>query len=585
MLSSSKIINSYLDKRDWRVQENSNAPFSFGALGKRIVSEVSTDYWLEDIYTKEITEAHNDGSMHIHDLGGLTVYCCGYSIRSIIEKGVCGVPNIPTSSSARHFGALLNQLANLTTVFQNEIMGAVAFSSLDTYLAPYVKEDKLDYAEVKQQMQNYIFSINSNSRGGAEPAFTNVTFDLTPPRDLLDSPVWWGGTLLDYTYGDCQIEMDMINRAFYELMLKGDANNAPFAYPIPTYNIHDRFDWDNPNNDALWEMTGRFGYPYFANFINSDMDPSDARSMCCRLRLDLRQLQRRNGGLFGAGESTGSIGVVTLDLPKYAYLAHKKRSIFFAILSKYMDLAKESLEIKRAFLNEEILGKGLLPAFSTYVGTLVNHFSTIGVIGMNEMCMNFLGVNILHPEGKMFAEEVLIFMRERLIQYQAETGILYNLEATPAESTCYRLALIDKRLYPDIITQGTFDTPYYTNSCHIPVKEVQSIFQVLNHQDDLQVLFTGGTVVHHFLEGPISGLKAKNLIRTMCENYRIPYVDLSPLNRYCPEHGYVAAIIEECPTCGAPLELLQRITGYLRRVKFFNEGKQQEFKDRTQLKL
>jgi anaerobic ribonucleoside-triphosphate reductase len=583
MLSSKKIVDEYIDKSDWRVYENSNSPYSFGGLQKHIVAEVSKDYWLRSVYPEKITKAYLNGKMHIHDLGGLTLYCCGFSLRNIINMGVKGIPNIPTSKPAKHFDALLNQIANLVTVYQNEIMGAVAFSSVDTLLAPYIKQDNLSYKEVKQHMQNFIFSINSNSRSGAEPAFSNITLDLTPPDDLLNENVLWAGKLLDYTYKSCQSEMDMINKAFYELMIEGDANNKPFAYPIPTYNIHKRFDWDNPSNDMLWEISGRFGYPYFANFINSEMKPEDARSMCCRLRLDKRELLRRNGGLFGSGDSTGSIGVVTINLPRIAYLNRGNKTRFFRDLERTLDLAKDSLEIKREWLQKNILDKNLIPAYSTYVGTLDNHFSTIGDVGKNEMCENFLDKDILSEEGKAFSVEVSNFIREKLRQYQEETGNLFNYEATPAESTCYRLAKKDREEFEDIITRGTPEAPYYTNSCHIPVDKVESIKQVFDHQNDLQILYTGGTVIHIYIGSAITKEQTKHIVKTVCENYEVPYVSISPLNRYCPNHGYIAESVNKCPICEEEVEMYQRITGYLRKVKFFNAGKKSEFKDRNQL--
>ncbi len=582
MLKSKDIVESYLLKSDWRVKENSNSPFSFGALNKHIAAEVSKDYWLREVYPKAIAEGYIKGDYHVHDLGGITLYCCGYSLRSVIRKGVQGVPNIPTSTPAKHFASILNQLANLITVFQNEIMGAVAFSSVDTYLAPFIKEDGLSYEDVKQNLQNFIFSINSNSRGGAEPAFSNITLDLTPPKDLIDQSVYVGDGQLDYTYRACQEEMNLFNRAFYELMNTGDANGRPFAYPIPTYNIHERFDFDNPLNDALWEMAGKFGYPYFANFINSDMSPEDARSMCCRLRLDLRELERKNGGLFGAGESTGSIGVVTLNMARYGYRAKTKAELF-DLIDCNMTLAKESLEIKRAFLQENVLDAGLIPAFSTYVGTFDNHFSTIGLVGLNEMCENFLGKDILDEASSALVLEVLHHMREKLKDFQEETEHLYNLEATPAESTAYRLARKDKAQYPDIMTQGTDEQPYYTNSCHIPVNKVETIHQVFEHQEPIQMLFTGGTVIHVFLGSPVSGEKAKHIVKTVCERYKVPYVSLSPVNHYCAAHGYIDGAVDTCPICGETVEKYQRITGYLRNVKYFNDGKKQEFIERRQL--
>ncbi|EGS9998689.1 ribonucleoside triphosphate reductase [Clostridium perfringens] len=586
MLSSKKIVDDYIKKIDWRVNENSNSPYSFGSLNKHIIAEVSKDYWLNEVYKdKRIIDAYKNGDMHIHDLGGLTLYCCGYSLRNIILMGVEGIPNIPTSSPAKHFDAILNQIANLVTIYQNEIMGAVAFNSFDTLLAPYIKKDNLTYEEVKQNLQNFIFSINSNSRAGAEPAFTNITFDLFPPKDLENDPALIGDKIQEFTYKECQKEMDMLNKAFYELMNEGDYNGRPFSYPIPTYNINSNFDFDNPNNDMLFEMTGKFGYPYFANFVNSDMDQSDVRSMCCRLNLDLRELRKRNGGLFGSGDSTGSIGVVTINLPRLAYKYKNNEKEFFNALKEILIIAKDSLEKKRKWLNDNIINKDMLPAFSTYVGTLKNHFSTIGIVGLNEMCENFNGNNILTEEGMEFSIKVCNFIREELINFQEETGNLYNFEATPAESTCYRLAKKDVEDFEDIIVRGGREYPYYTNSCHMPPNEVKNLKQLFDHQDKLQVLFTGGTVVHIYCDGAISGEKAKHIVKTVCKKYRTPYVSISPLNRYCEEHGYVKERVEECPICGKKLDLYQRITGYLRKVEFFNDGKKSEFKDRNQLSL
>ncbi|EHK2337746.1 ribonucleoside triphosphate reductase [Clostridium perfringens] len=586
MLSSKKIVDDYIKKIDWRVNENSNSPYSFGSLNKHIIAEVSKDYWLNEVYKdKRIIDAYKNGDMHIHDLGGLTLYCCGYSLRNIILMGVQGIPNIPTSSPAKHFDAILNQIANLVTIYQNEIMGAVAFNSFDTLLAPYIKKDNLTYEEVKQNLQNFIFSINSNSRAGAEPAFTNITFDLFPPKDLENDPALIGDKIQEFTYKECQKEMDMLNKAFYELMNEGDYNGRPFSYPIPTYNINSNFDFDNPNNDMLFEMTGKFGYPYFANFVNSDMDQSDVRSMCCRLNLDLRELRKRNGGLFGSGDSTGSIGVVTINLPRLAYKHKNNEKEFFNALKEILIIAKDSLEKKRKWLNDNIINKDMLPAFSTYVGTLKNHFSTIGIVGLNEMCENFNGNNILTEEGMEFSIKVCNFIREELINFQEETGNLYNFEATPAESTCYRLAKKDVEDFEDIIVRGGREYPYYTNSCHMPPNEVKNLKQLFDHQEKLQVLFTGGTVVHIYCDGAISGEKAKHIVKTVCKEYRTPYVSISPLNRYCEEHGYVKERVEECPICGKKLDLYQRITGYLRKVEFFNDGKKSEFKDRNQLSL
>lgn len=584
MLDTNRVVDDYMLQRDWRVKENSNAPFSFGQMNKYIISVVSKQYWAERVYNDQAETAHNDGFLHIHDMSGLTIYCCGYSLQKVLDYGVKGIPNIPASKPAKHFDAALNQLANMTTIFQNEIMGAVAFSSFDTLLAPFIRIDNLNYTEVKQCIQNYVYSVNSNSRAGAEPAFSNLTFDLFAPKDLKDQPVRIANKLLDFTYGDCQKEMDMLNKAFFEVMLEGDANGKPFAYPIPTYSIMKGFNWENPNNELLWEMAGKYGYPYFSNFINSDMDPSDVRSMCCRLRLDLNQLSKRNGGLFGSGDSTGSIGVVTLNLPRLGYLSKfKSKDYLKSMIKDYMEIAKDSLEEKRNWLNMHIVGTGMLPAFDTYVGTLDNHFSTIGYVGMNELCQNYLNMGITTPQGKALAEELLDFMREILLSFQKQTGNLYNLEATPAESTCFRLAKLDRKAYPDIYTQGSGNSVYYTNSCHMPVNEVEGIKALLDHQDSLQTKMTGGTVVHLYLDKGISGSQAKHIIRHTCENYSIPYISLSPVICYCPEHGVLDEVVDSCPHCGGVTKYMQRITGYIRDVDNYNPGKLQEFKDRKQL--
>jgi len=585
MKSSKSIVEDYLKQDDWRVKENSNNPFSYGGMNKYINGEVCKDYWLREIYNEDIAQAYVQNYIHIHDLGGLTLYCCGYSLRDILTKGVVGVDNIPTSSPAKHFDSALNQISNLLTVFQNEIMGAVALNSFDTLLAPFIKNDRLDYDAVKQSMQNFIFSINSNSRMGAEPAFSNITFDLTPPSDLIDDYVLIGGELQSFTYRSCQREMDMLNKAFFETMLEGDAAGKLFAYPIPTYNIHKRFDWDNPNNKLLWELTGKFGTPYFANYISSDMNPEDARSMCCRLRLDLTELRKRNGGLFGSGDSTGSIGVVTINLPRIAYENKGDRAGFFAMLDYYLGIAKDSLVIKRAWLQENIIDTNAIKAYNEYVGTMDNHFSTIGIVGMNEMCENFFDdhAGILTEKGKAFSEEVGEYIRNTLLRFQEETGNLFNYEATPAESTCYRFALNDKKTHPDIITQGSGKDCYYTNSCHIPVKDIQGIDSTFRHQETLQSQFTGGTVIHLMMEGAISGDQAKDIIRSAFENYTIPYVSISPISRFCPEHGYVYDHVDKCPICKEKLKKYQRITGYLRCIDNFNRGKKAEFHDRKQM--
>jgi anaerobic ribonucleoside-triphosphate reductase len=583
LLNSKELVENYLYEKTWRVKENSNSPKSFGGLNKYLAGEVSKSYWLNDVYTYEMKKAYLEGRLHYHDMGGLTIYCCGFSLENILLMGVQGVPNIPKSAPAKHFSSVLNQVANLTTVYQNEIMGAVAFNSVDTLLAPFIAYDGLDKKKVKQELQNFIYSINSNSRGGAEPAFSNITLDITPSEDMLKKPVIIGGVYDGTVYGDYQKEMDMFNEVFTELMLEGDADGEPFAYPILTYNIGKRFDWENPKSDPIFEMAGRYGYPYFANFgKNSEMESSDIRSMCCRFRLDLRELRKRNGGLFGSGDNTGSIGVATINLPRIGYVA-KNEVELFAELDKVLVIAKDSLELKRVFLQERILDGGLLHAYSRYVGTLDNHFSTIGVLGMNEMCLNFLGNDILSGNGRELALKVGDYIRNRMSDFQEETGNLYNYEATPAESTAYRLAKKDLELFPDIITSGTPQAPYYTNSCHIPVGKVHSIKETYDHQDDLQAQFTGGTVIHNYMDGGISGKQAKHIIRTIMEEYKAPYTSLSPITRYCPEHGYVKEKVDNCPKCMVELKKYQRITGYTRPVEMFNVGKAQEFKERTQL--
>lgn len=582
LLDSKKLVEGYLLEEDWRVKENSNSPKSFGALNKYISSEVSKNFWINHVYDEEIKKAYLEGDIHIHDLGNLTIYCCGYSLENILLMGVQGVSNIPTSKPPSHFASALNQLANLITVLQNEQSGAVALNNVDTLLSPFIAHDGLTKKQVKQDLQNFIFSINSNSRGGAEPAFTNITLDITPPKDMLEKNAIIGGKYIDKKLKEFQKEMDIFNDVFADLMLEGDSKGVPFSYPIITYNIGKRFDWDNPNTDKIFEMAGKFGYPYFSNYINSDLEEGDLRSMCCRLRLSITELRKRNGGLFGSGDSTGSIGVVTVNLPRIGFVSNNKEELF-SNLDKMLILSKRSLEMKREYLQKNVLDGGLIPAFNTYVGTLNNHFSTIGIIGMNELCENFLGEDILSENGHSLALEIGEFIRNKLIQFQIETGKLYNYESSPAESTCYRLAKKDLSKFPDIITQGTKTSPYYTNSTHIPVKKITSIKQVSDHQDDLQQQYTGGCVTHYYLNGAISGKQAKHIIKTVLTNYKVPYITLSPLNRYCPEHGYIIDKVENCPICGKELDLYIRITGYMRKVDNFNIGKKQEFKERVLL--
>lgn len=577
-------VDTYMNQSNWRTKENSNAHYSYGALNKFIVENTSKDYWLDRVYPKNIKDASDSGDFHIHDLGGLTIYCCGYSLKDLINKGIRGVSNIPVSAPAKHFASILAQLANITTIFQNEIMGAVAFSNFDTLLAPFVKIDGLTYREVYQQLQAFIYQINSNSRSGAEPAFSNLTIDLSPDKDMAPRKAVIANKEMDFTYGDCQEEMNIINKAFWSILLKGDAEGKTFAYPIPTVNIHKEFDWDNSELDVLWELTGKFGVPYFANFINTDMEPEDARSMCCRLRLSIREIQKKTGGLFGAGEKTGSIGVVTLNMPRYGLLSKSEEELFKTI-GDNMDLVRESLDIKRDFLEEQ-LKRGLLPAFEEYVGNLDSHFSTIGYLGLNEMCVNFFGneeLGIVTTDGYELAFKVLTFMNEKIADYQEDGDALWNLEASPAESTCYKLAKKDVDLFGEnIFTQGT-DEPYYTNSCHMPVKDLTTIDALYTHQHELQALHSGGTVIHNYLKGSISGEQAKAIVRYTTEQYKAPYTSLSPIYSICPKHGYLDGLVDNCPTCGIEVESFQRITGYTRPVSKFNVGKAEEFKDRNQM--
>ena len=584
LINAKTLINGYLKEFDWRVKENSNSPTSFGALNKYISGEVSKNYWLNEIYGEPIKGYYLSGDIHIHDLSSLTLYCCGFSLENILLKGVCGVTNIPNSSPASHFDSVLNQIANLITIFQNEIAGAVAFNSIDTMLAPFIFYDNLTEKQVKQSLQNFIYSINSNSRGGAEPAFTNLTLDVTPTKTMSDKYSIVGGKYTNKTYGEFQPEIDLFNKVFSELMIEGDSNGRPFAYPIITYNMGQRFDWNDCKNDNIFEMAGKYGYPYFANFgKHSELNEDDAKSMCCRLRLDLTELRKRNGGLFGSGDNTGSIGVVTINLPRIGYLANTEEE-FFKLLDDRLEIASWSLELKRKFLEKEILNGGLLPAFSEYVGSLKNHFSTIGDIGKNEMCVNFLVKDILSPEGKAFSLKVGNYIKAKIQSFQIESGNLYNYEATPAEGTSYRLANADRiKFNHESFMQGEGEEVYYTNSCHIPVNLVTGLSQILDHQSELQIQYTGGTVIHLYLEGGISGDKAKQIIKTVFDNYPVPYISLSPITRYCETHGFVKNIQSDCPICHKKLDQYQRITGYIRPVKNFNIGKAKEFAERNQL--
>ncbi len=552
MLDINATMDGYLAQSDWRVKENANVNFSLGGLILHNSGTVTANYWLKNIYTPEIAEAHKNCAFHIHDLSMFSGYCAGWSLRQLIQEGLGGVPDKITSKPASHLSTLVNQIVNFLGVMQNEWAGAQAFSSFDTYLAPFVKTDNLDYNGVRQCIQSYVYGVNTPSRWGSQAPFTNITLDWVCPDDLKKKPAIVGGKEQDFTYGDCQKEMDMINKAFIELMLEGDAEGRGFGYPIPTYNITKDFNWDSENAKLLFEMTSAYGTPYFQNFINSDLDPSDVRSMCCRLRLDKRELRKRGGGLFGSDEFTGSLGVVTINLPQIGYLA-KTEEEFFARLDYLMDLAKQSLTIKRKVI-QKLLDNGLFPYTKRYLSKLDNHFNTIGLCGMNECCLNFLGVNIVDPKGEEFACKVLDHMRERMQDYQEKTGELFNLEATPAESTSYRLARHDKTNYPNIKTSGK-DEPYYTNSTQLPVDYTSDVFEALDHQEKLQTRYTGGTVFHTFMGEKIKDWHScRDLVKSIFTNYRIPYLTISPTYSICPIHGYIAGEQFECPKCKAEKE-------------------------------
>jgi ribonucleoside-triphosphate reductase len=554
MLDGEKLVDNYLRRADWRVNENSNMNYSLQGLNFYIASSIAANYWLQKVYPPEVQKGHTAGDFHIHDLGMLSTYCCGWDLQDLLHRGFGGVPAKLESRPPKHFRTALGQLVNFFYTLQGESAGAQAASSFDTLLAPFVHYDGLDYSGVKQAMQEFIFNINVPTRVGFQTPFTNLTFDLSPSPVLCDQPVVIGGELQKETYGQFQTEMDMINRAFAEIMLEGDAKGRVFTFPIPTYNISQDFDWDNPVLEPVWRMTAKYGIPYFSNFINSDIKPEDARSMCCRLRLDNRELRKRGGGLFGANPLTGSIGVVTINLPRLGYLSQDEGA-FFERLARVMDIARTSLNIKRKIL-EQLTEQGLYPYSRYYLSDIkqgqgaywANHFSTIGLNGMNEACLNFLGVSIADPAGKAFAIRILQFMRARLQTYQEETGYLFNLEATPAEGASYRLAKADKRLYPNILTAGTDNVPYYTNSTHLPVGYTCDIFDALEHQDDLQVLYTGGTVLHGFIGEQIDDWRqARLLVRRIAENYRLPYYTLTPTFSICPVHGYIAGEHPYCP--------------------------------------
>ncbi len=586
LLNYQKLVNGYLGegcKKDWRAKENSTVTNSLGGLILSNSGAVTANYWLSEIYDEEIADAHRNADIHIHDLSMLAGYCAGWSLKQLIQEGLGGVTGRITSAPAKHLSTLCNQMVNFLGIMQNEWAGAQAFSSFDTYLAPFVKADNLTYAEVKQCIQSFIYGVNTPSRWGTQAPFTNITLDWTVPNDLAELPALVGGKEQDFCYKDCKKEMDMVNKAFIETMVEGDANGRGFQYPIPTYSITRDFDWsDTENNKLLFEMTAKYGTPYFSNYVNSDMNPSDVRSMCCRLRLDLRELRKKSGGYFGSGESTGSVGVVTINMPRIAYLA-KDEDDFYARLDKIMDISARSLKIKREVITK-LLDEGLYPYTKRYLGTFKNHFSTIGLIGMNEAGLNanWLRSDMTNPQTQKFTKEVLNHMRNRLSDYQEKYGDLYNLEATPAESTSYRLAKHDREKFPDIITAGkTGETPYYTNSSNLPVDYTSDIFDALDIQDGIQTLYTSGTVFHAFLGEKLPDWKAAaNLVRTIAENYKLPYYTLSPTYSICSEHGYLAGEQKVCPICGKVTEVYSRITGYYRPVQNWNDGKLQEYKDR-----
>lgn len=584
ILDYKEIVNSYVKVEDWRVKENSTVTYSVGGLILSNSGAVTANYWLSEIYDEEIADAHRNADIHIHDLSMLTGYCAGWSLKQLIKEGLGGIEGKITSAPAKHLSVLCNQMVNFLGIMQNEWAGAQAFSSFDTYLAPFVKADHLTYPEVKKCIESFIYGVNTPSRWGTQAPFSNITLDWTVPDDLAELPAIVGGKEMDFKYKDCKKEMDMVNKAFIETMIEGDANGRGFQYPIPTYSITKDFDWsDTENNRLLFEMTSKYGTPYFSNYINSDMKPSDVRSMCCRLRLDLRELRKKTGGYFGSGESTGSVGVVTINMPRIAYLSKDEKE-FFERLDHMMDLAARSLHIKREVISK-LLDEGLYPYTKRYLGNFNNHFSTIGLVGMNEAGLNarWIGADMSDQRTQEFSKKVLIHMRERLSDYQEEYGDLYNLEATPAESTAYRLAKHDRKRWSDIITAGHVgDTPYYTNSSHLPVDYTSDIFDALDIQDELQTLYTSGTVFHAFLGEKLPDWQAAaTLVRKIAENYRLPYYTLSPTYSVCKDHGYIAGEHFNCPSCGKKSEVYSRITGYYRPVQNWNDGKAQEYKNRT----
>ena len=583
LLDYKDIVNSYVKISDWRVKENSTVTYSVGGLILSNSGAITANYWRSEIYDNEIANAHKNADIHIHDLSMLTGYCAGWSLKQLIIEGLGGISGKITSAPAKHLSVLCNQMVNFLGIMQNEWAGAQAFSSFDTYLAPFAKVDNLTYPEVKKCIEAFIYGVNTPSRWGTQAPFSNITLDWTVPHDLADTPAIVGGKEMDFTYGDCKAEMDMVNKAFIETMIEGDANGRGFQYPIPTYSITSDFDWsDTENNRLLFEMTAKYGTPYFSNYINSDMEPSDVRSMCCRLRLDLRELRKKSGGFFGSGESTGSIGVVTINMPRIAYQSADEAE-FFHRLDRMMDISARSLNTKRKIITK-LLDEGLYPYTKRYLGGFGNHFSTIGLLGMNEAGLNakWIGKDMTHEETQEFSKRVLNHMRERLADYQEEYEDLFNLEATPAESTAYRLAKHDVEQFPDIITAAEKGgAPYYTNSSHLPVGYTEDIFEALDIQDELQTLYTSGTVFHAFLGEKLPSWKAAaNLVKKIAENYKLPYYTMSPTYSICKEHGYLSGEQYICPECGAATEVYSRITGYYRPVQNWNDGKAEEFKER-----
>ena len=587
MLDYKTLMDNYLDIADWRVKENSTVTYSVGGLILSNSGSITANYWLSEVYDDEIANAHRNADIHLHDLSMLTGYCAGWSLKQLIQEGLGGVSGKIQSAPAKHLATLCNQMVNFLGIMQNEWAGAQAFSSFDTYLAPFVKADNLSYDATKKCIESFVYGVNTPSRWGTQAPFSNITLDWTVPNDLAELPCIVGGKEMDFCYKDCKKEMDMVNKAFIEIMIEGDAAGRGFQYPIPTYSITRDFDWsETENNRLLFEMTAKYGTPYFSNYINSDMEPSDVRSMCCRLRLDLRELRKKSGGFFGSGESTGSIGVVTLNMPRLAYLS-KDEDEFFTRLNRLMDIAARSLKVKRTAITN-FMEAGLYPYTKRYLGTFANHFSTIGLVGMNEAGLNakWIGKDMTSKECQEFTKKVLNHMRERLSDYQEMYGDLYNLEATPAESTAYRFAKHDKERYPDIITANEKGTPYYTNSSHLPVSFTEDVFAALDIQDDLQTLYTSGTVFHAFLGERLPDWRsAAALVRKIAENYKLPYYTMSPTYSVCRNHGYINGEIYECPDCHEETEVYSRITGYYRPVKNWNDGKAQEFEDRKEYQL